>query len=395
MCITLSENLSNKNLKILKKAKTIKINVNEAIADGNSIQLPCVAEYQGERITSLEYVWDKKTKDGVVKRGITVSGHGLYGIPTLRDFDVLLGLQRVFISKKTKDGIVELKTEDIRDDDLMIDFTIHELALEIGYVSPNRTVRDNLKQSIMTLVATSIFNTHEGGIYDIKTKSYVTNQMTAYHYLESSEGYETENNDGTINDVTKIKISRFFYDMILNDYKLFYNADTYRQIKNVMAKKIYLLALQWKGKNDYTVMHMNTLIDRVPIVQDKQKYRKQYIKKALKILDDEGVVRIIYDKNDPDKVWFWFKEPEEGKGIPTYFMNEFNSYPDTIQGFMDYGFTAEETLKYIDIQKLKHIQAILRFIKVKETYESFDAKEMIIDYVINEKRVAEKYYNKG
>jgi hypothetical protein len=179
----------NTNVVVKGTAKIFRYNAGtESIVDGNASQLPFIAEYKGERKTSLEYIWATKGVNGELhKRGMMVSGHGIYGVPTLFDYDVLVALEDIFINKKTENGFCELKTLDIVDDDLQIEFNINELAREMGYVSPNNLVRTNVKRSIRILLATTIFSMYEGGIYDIRNKKYISNSEIGYHYLESME----------------------------------------------------------------------------------------------------------------------------------------------------------------------------------------------------------------
>ena len=169
------------SVKVLGTANTFKYNVEtDAIIDGNSVQqLIFVKEYKGERKTMMDYTWYGKDENGnVAKRGIRVSGHGEYGIPTLAEYSVYSALQRLFIQQKTVRGVCELKYDDYDDEYLTINFNITELAKEMGYAStPSKTTRDKLKKSIEILLATTLFSTHEGGLYDIREKKYIKTNL--------------------------------------------------------------------------------------------------------------------------------------------------------------------------------------------------------------------------
>ena len=130
-------------------------------------------------------------------------------------------LQRLFIQQKTVRGVCELKYDDYDDEYLTINFNITELAKEMGYAStPSKTTRDKLKKSIEILLATTLFSTHEGGLYDIREKKYIkTNLINGFHLLESINAIEDENEI-----YTKVKLSEYTYNQIVNDFKLFYKA---------------------------------------------------------------------------------------------------------------------------------------------------------------------------
>lgn len=389
------DKLFTDNLKIVNTAKVLKLNMNESVIDSNSVQLPCIAEYRGKRITMLEYTWTTKTEGKPVKRGIKVSGHGEHGIPTLRELDVLIALENLFINKYTYDGLVQLKTENITEDDLTIDFTINQLAKELGYKSPNNNVRNSIKKSIEILVATTISNLYEGGIYDVKRKEYIKNPHVMYHYLESYGGYDVEDENGEtiVVDVTKIKISKFFYDMIVNDYKLFYDRLQYKKTKNLTARKIYLMALQWMGKNDFAFANISTLIQRVPMAQSEPKYQKQYIKSALKNIEEKGLLKVVYDKTNPDKVYL-IKPNIDFNENGLYHLNKFNSYDEVVEGLQEFGLLALEIPMYFDIEKIAYVQALLRYGNTLKMYgKIIHPKQWIIDYLISYHPIDNKYYS--
>lgn len=389
------DELFSNNLKIINTAKVLKLNMNESVIDSNSVQLPCIAEYRGKRITMLEYTWTTKTEGKPIKRGIKVSGHGEYGIPTLRELDVLIALENIFINKNIYDGMVQLKTEDITEDDLTINFTINQLAKELGYKSPNNNVRDSIKKSIEILVSTTISNLYEGGIYDVKTKQYIKNPKIMYHYLESYGGYdiEDENGETVVVDVTKIKISKFFYDMIVNDYKLFYDRLQYKKTKNLTARKIYLMALQWMGKNDFAFANISTLIQRVPMAQAEPKYQKQYIKNALKNIEEKGLLKIVYDKSNADKVYL-IKPNVDFNENGLYYLNKFNTYNEVIEGLEEFGLLALEISMLFDIEKISYVQALLRYGNTLKRYNKINnPKQWITDYLQRNHPIESKYYS--
>ena len=349
-------------IEIKGTAKIFKYNAKfEGIVEGNTVQYPFIAEYKGERKTAMDYTWHTKDKDGkLCKRGIFVSGHGQYGIPTLYDADILITLQDIFFQKKTMNGVCELKTKDLTEDDLKIDFSINELAREMGYSLPvcNKT-RESIKKSIETLVATTIFSRYEGGIYDITNKKYISNTKIGYHYIEGYESGSIKDGEEEIFDVTRIKLSMFTYTQIINNFKLFYDKAKYRKPKNKMSRKIYNMVLQWKGDKDVSWVSMEKIMERIPMIESQERYRKRYIKNALKELHDNKVVKISY-KNE--LICFDFRNNFDKKQL----LNKYNSYAEIRETFIIMGFDLYDMDKYLDLEKVRYIQALLRYLDAQQ-----------------------------
>lgn len=384
---------NNTNLIIKNTAKVFKYNAGvESIVDGNTVQLPFIAEYKGDRKTALEYIWHTKDLDGTAhKRGIMVSGHGEYGVPTLYDYDVYVALQDIFINKNSRNGICELKQEDITDDDLSIQFTINELAREMGYKSPSNPIRENLKKSIRTLLATTIFSMYEGGIYDINKKKYIINREQGYHYLEEANGFKITNDEGEDEvDITKIKLSRFTYNQILNDYKLFYNRESYMKVKNRMAKKVYHILLQWKGNKDKLYVSLDKIVEKIPMIESERRYQKRYIKDALKKLSDNDVIKVTFDNKDKNLLCCDFTNGRSDIKL----LEKYNKYDDIKNYLYSIGFSFLEIDEYASPEKIRHLQAILRYIndRNKDKMGAEKVKKYIIT-ALNNPLIDKKYYN--
>lgn len=386
------------NMSIKKMAKVIKLNLGyEGINEGNTVQTPFIAEYMGERITGIEYSWTAKNGKENIKRGMFVSGHGEYGVPTLRESEVLSSLQNIFASKKTKNGICELKTENILDDDLYIEYTINELAKDLGYIGHiSNNIRENIKKSVEMLVASTIFNRYEGGLYDVRRKQYIKNPTLAYHYLESIEGYETidENNGSTI-DVTKIKLSRFIYDSLASNYNIFYNKNDVNKTRNLTARKLYKMVLQWSGNKDFSWAMIDTLVEKLPMKQKLDKYKKQNVRKVLGILNDKGMCKIVYDKYNEDKVYFVFKE-NVNIDDDINLHSKYNTFKEIQDGMRLLGFLEIEIGSLLDknIESINYIRALLRYCEIRVKYEGIEnPKRYFESYLENKYPVDEKYYS--
>ena len=205
------------------------------------------------------------------------------------------------------------------------------------------------------------------------------------HLIESIGSVDITDINDEINNInyTKLRLSKFTYDQIVNDYKLFYDKDKYNKTKNLMAKKIYHLALQWKGDNDFSYANISTLAQRMPMVDVADKYKKRDIKKALKELNDKEIVKIKYDQENPDKVYFVFNEGGERP-------KKYNTYKEVVQRYTDMGFTEEEMDQYLDIQDIRYVQALLRYIDSKKKISN--AKKYLIKCINDKIEIPSKYF---
>lgn len=416
------------------KSKTIKLRSGESIMDGNSVQMPFLAPYRVsknpetgalEPLTYVEYQWTSIENGVEVTRGINVNGHGKLGVPTLKDKEVLRALQDIYIWDKMENGVLELETDPnkIKDDDLFIDFkTIDNIATSIGYDKISGQQRKSIKESIERLVATTVFNTHSGGLYDPIQKKYITNSKESYRFLEGMKDYTVydcdnclyangckKDFDNCINpdkktDVTKIKMSKFLYLTIANNYRLYYDNENAKKIKNLIARNIYMISRKWLGDGYISRANIQKYIDRIPMNAKKEKHRKQAIKEGVDLLNEYDFVETSIDGDlititHLDKMPTAFKNNKNNKKdkIPTdnsYLKDRFNKYSEFRQGFIELGFKEGELDNYIDMQKITYQTALLRYVTLKCKYDSkIDGKEYYINCFNKNLDIDKKYYS--
>jgi hypothetical protein len=412
------------------KRKVIKLRDSESVMEGNSVQMPFIAPYRGDIITSLEYKWNVIENGVEITRGIEVSGHGKLGVPTLKDKEVLRALQDIYIRSKVDKGVLELETDKIKikEEDLMIDFgTVDNIAKAMGYTSTSGQQRQSIKESIERLVATTVFSKHSGGIYDITTKKYITDSKISFRYLDNMQNYTIYDCDNCLFlhgcnkntgkcldeknkriDITKIKMSEFLYLSIANNYRLYYDKDRTNEIKNLIAKNIYLISRKWIGNGYVSVANIQKYTDRLPVNAQKLKHRKQKIKDAITILDGYDFVEAKIE-NDIVTIKHLDKKATSYGEIAldkietkenSYMRDRFNKYSDFDETLRnEFKFTSDDFDKYIDMQKIEHLKAMLRATLIKYNYEKdLDIKEYYTNWIkkCNEKgyKIDEKYYNK-
>lgn len=384
------------------KRKTIKLRSGESIMDGNSVQMPFLAPYRGEPLTYVEYEWTAVENGVEIKRGLNVNGHGKLGVPTLKDKEVLRALQDIYIWSKIENGVLELETDSskVTEDDLMIDFeSIDKIATEMGYDKISGQQRKAIKESIERLVATTVFNTHSGGLYDPIQKRYITDSKESYRYLEGMKDYTVYDCDNCLymngcnknfnecqspnkrTDVTKIKMSMFFYLSIANNYRLYYSKDKTKEIKNLIARNIYMISRKWLGNGYISRANIKKYMDRLPMNAKQEKHRKQAVKEGVAILDGYDFVE-AYVENDVVTIIHLDKKPTDLIGenysdkIPTedttYFKDRYKTFSDFKVGLLDIGFTDKEFECIVDehIQRINYLQALLRYVMLKCSYDS-------------------------
>lgn len=411
------------------KKKTIKLRDSESIMEGNSVQMPFIAPYRGETITSLEYKWTVVENGVEITRGIEVSGHGKLGVPTLKDKEVLRALQDIYIHSKVQKGVLELEIDrtKITEEDLMIDFgTIDNIAKAMGYESISGQQRKSIKESIERLVATTVFSMHSGGIYDVTSKKYITDSKISFRYLDNMQDYTVYDCDNCLylhgcnrntsncfdeknkrTDITKIKMSEFLYLSIANNYRLYYDRDRANEIKNLIAKNIYLISRKWIGDGYVSIANIQRYVDRLPVNAQKLKHRKQKIKDAIDILDKYDFIDAKIE-NDIVKIKHLDKKATDINELAldkietedtSYLKDRFNRYSDFDKTLREeLNFTNDDFDKYIDMQKIEHLKAMLRATFIKSKYDKdLNLKEYYTNWInkCNSKgyKIDKKYYN--
>lgn len=418
------------------KTKLIKLRNGESIMDGNSVQTPFLAPYRITKdkdgklspITFVEYEWTAIENGVEIKRGIEVNGHGKLGVPTLKDKETLRALQDIYVWSKIDKGILDLETDEnkVIEKDLMIDFvSIDNIATALGYTNISGQQRKTIKESIERLVGTTISSKHHGGLYDPIKKRYITDSKKTFSYLDGMENYteydcdnclyingchkNTENclnEENQMRDVTKIKMSMFLYLSIANNYRLYYNRDKANEIKNLIAKNIYLISRKWLGDGYISRANIQKYMDRIPMNAKQEKHRKQAIKEGVDILNEYDFVEASIEK-DIIKVVHLDKKPTKFKEValdklPTkdnsYFKDKYCTFSELRQGLLEIGITELEFNSIVDsnIEKIEYFKALLRYVMLKHMYNNdLDAREYFLNCWYREggTPIDKKYYN--
>jgi virulence-associated protein VapD len=150
--------------------------------------------------------------------------------------------------------------------------------------------------------------------------------------------------------------------------------------------------LQWKGDKDVLWVNINTIIERIPMIEDEKRYQKRYIKKALKMLNDKNVINIIFDNKNKDLVCCDFT----GGKFNEELKNKFKQFSEIKEFLYSVGFNFVEIDKYLsddNIQNIRQIQALLRYIIDRNKQKTDkNIKNYIIKALENPRQLDSKYY---
>lgn len=427
--------MSKSFVSVKGKKKVIKLRSGESIMDGNSVQTPFLAPYRItknketgdlEPLTYVEYTWTAIENGVEIQRGLNVNGHGKLGVPTLKDKEVLRALQDIYIWSKIDKGVLRLETDPskVTEEDLMIDFiSIDNIATAMGYKRISGQQRQSIRDSIERLVATTVFNTHKGGLYDPVKKRYITDSKVSYKYLDGMEDYIEYDCDNCIylnschantkncineenkkTNVTKIKMSMFLYLSIANNYRLYYDRDRANEIKNLIAKNIYLISRKWIGDGYISKANIKKYIDRIPMNAKQEKHRKQAIKDSVALLNEydfveasikNDIITVIHLDKKPTKILNTDTDKIATKDT-TYFKNKYNTFSELREELLSIGLTELEFNNIVDqnIEQIEYIKALLRYVIIKSRYNSdLEPNEYFVNCWNKHIPLDKKYFN--
>lgn len=393
--------------------KTIKLKKNEYLFDLNSLFLPFIPEYDTSKglVTELKVPLDD---DSVIK--VTSP---TYGVPTLYDKDVLLALQRIMLKQNTnlqRKFKIKKSIDDLQESDRTIGpISIESIAKEMGY-EKEPSVDTKYK------ICTSIKRMHEASYVTTKSRIYVKKHDTflmkaeeGIHLIDNYNIIEYSNDEKEIRakKATKKATNKKYIDkkaaifdgyikMIINsttfksiilDQYVFYNWNEAKEIKNLTARHIYLLALKLAGTSKQCYISISKLLKYLPMKPGKElKRQKQAIKYALSKLEDTKKCTIGFMNNDVYSFSFANTKPKT-IAEPNYMKDKFNSFGEMIEGFISLGLTREEAIE-LDLQKISYYQALLRYVTVINSYgEIENTRSYILKCLKNERSVPAQYYN--
>ena len=278
---------SNKRInKIMTaKRKTININATEGIIEGSLVDMPFITcKKTNEIINVVNYNW---LDSNGIQHGVEIVG-GKYGIPTTEEFDVLIALLKIFATNnKIEFGeAVNEENYNINNPEMIITFSLNQIAREMGKKSFSSSVLNRIKQAIYTLKQTTISNRQAGALYDINNKKYLESSEKLFSIIEEANFYSLQaHKKSPKKDLNSVRLGKFFYQSIKGGYFKYINYDTYKQLKNGVAKRIFLCLTKWRNNKLYITLKYDTLYSRIPLEDDiPKKQKKATLKRACNAL---------------------------------------------------------------------------------------------------------------
>lgn len=398
---------------IIDNCKTITLTTNEYIFDVNTLFLPFLTEYKGNKIQKIE------VQQGESK--ISILGSSDYGVPTVYDKLTLTALQRIFFKQRSINNSLYLKTENITEEDRTIEpVLVTHIAQEMGYsgnISMNVKARicDSIRRLSYTTYVSSSDRTFdhknqkflmraEEGTRLLKYKMItITEEEKAIRRkkarktgsnLERKKQY-TLQKEKVFEGSIQITFDEIVYKAMACDQILYYKTKQVEKIHNTFAKNIYMLILKLAGKSKEYKISFTKLLTYFPVKQEYSYARaKELTKRTLNKLEESQVCTISYLNNDV--IHFSFK-PKTKKKVNheyDYMTNKFCTFGEMLQGYIDLGLTYEEVLN-LNLQKQRYYEALVRYATIRNKYGNIaKPREFVLSYIENEFPIDKKYYSK-
>lgn len=409
------ENAESKTEIELEQNKVISLKTNEYIFDVNTLFLPFMPEYRGERINKIEVQQITQQK----KCNIVVRGDVELGVPTVYDKLTLAALQRIFIKQRMINGQLHLKKTKITTEDRTIQpITVTTLARELGYLGNiSANTKANICDSIRRLSFTTYVSSNDR-TFDHKNKEYIMKAEEGTHLIKykmltvseeekelrrrrgktksnnakSKEKYE-DTKERIFEGMVQIMLDEVVYKTMASDQILYYANKQIAKVKHPLSKSIYMLILKLAGNNKEYKISLNKLLTYFPMKPGHTEGKsKDLIKRALNKLSDSKVCTISYLKNDV--IHFSFKKGAKTVIKHDYMTNKFNTFGELLKGYMDLGLTQEEVFA-LNMQKQRYYEALVRYVTIKNFYNKIDnTRKYVLNYIENEYPIDEKYYSK-
>ena len=400
-----------------RQVKTITLKTNEYIFDVNSLFLPFMPEYRGEKVQIIEV--EQINSAGSNK--IEVRGDSELGVPTVYDKMTLTALQKIFIKQRSYNGKINFKTKNITEEDRIIKpITITELAREMGYkgnisVAVKASICDSIRRLSFTTYVSSNDRT-----YNHKDKEYLMKAEEGIHLLKykmltltdiekeirrKQSSYKKgkaenkkiylEQKERVFEGSVQIVLDDVVYRAMACEQILYYKDTPLSKIKHPYSKSIYMLALKMAGSSkEWKVSYKKLLTYFPPKPEMTYRRAKEIVNKALDRISESGVCRISYLKNDVVSFTFKDKENQNTKTGYDYMTDRFNTFGEMLQGYLDLGLTQEEVFGF-NMQKQRYYEALVRYATLRKHYGSIkDTREFVLKYIKNEYPIDDKYYTK-
>lgn len=351
------------------------------------------------------YKWQKKgEKEGqIISRGLEIVGSLKYGLLQFSDFEILMATSKAHYNLKGRNKI------EIQDKRYLfpreLEFTYSEVAKTMGYKNAGGSELRKIDIALKRMTEVTVWNTIDGGLYDVTNKKNITNVTNGYHIIDEYIAYrysdlkETGEKRKNYRDIKcKIKLNNFFYESMCKSYFKLFDYDMFKQIKKSIAKKIYLITHKWRGSNKKKrwFITYDVLFERIPIDENLPRFKKkEVVVNSCKELIELGYFEnVIYNKT---YIEFIFPHGVESS---TYLLDKYHVVSEIKISLKDnYGLSEDEISDYINIDKfslefINYISALMRYCDYKVVKTKIkDKKKYIIGGLVGKYDIPVQFYN--
>lgn len=391
-----------------KKRKPLEIKVEETIVELNLLILPLVPIGKSLDVGEVVVKWFDSENN---QHGIKISMPENINHLTIFDIKVLMTLLKIYSEYNT---VITYNIEkENYEMPMEIRFTKKMIVDRLKYKQCGGSITRKIDTSLDKLSSATISSMFNGGLYDVKSKKWITNSSIKYHIFDICETYNYRDvQEGEkrilgnhIKDTNRIIINRFFYDSLCSGYCRIINYDFLIKIKSDVAYRIYALLEGWFcDKRPFVYFKYETLYNRIPLPEIRTTSNKNRdIKNALEelvklyyidryIIKKGKGVYIIFDSSINDDVILNYKDKFYG-------LDKYNSYSDVVNALLNYGISANDIDLYVkDTTKesnLEYIKALLRYFDVAMRYDRIDKNP--VKYLLKGLQttydISQKYYS--
>ena len=271
-------------------SKTITIKSNQGFNENNLMCLP-IFSIKRNRVGKIKRIWYRNNQEVE----LTIIGGAEYGVPNIKDMDVLLALFKL-MTKHIDNKIIYEDINKPQNIPKVINFTYRSLSKEMGLRGFGNKTKERLEKSIRTLTETTIYSNlslrnQETGEYVIDFKGEesfrIIDKYKSYSISKRKKMKQNLLSPKEIEEVQSVEIGDFFYNNIMNNYFKLYDYNKYMLLNSGIAKKLLLILSTWShGYEKYITLAKLYDYIGIEISNDKDVY---YYNQKMKIALSELV----------------------------------------------------------------------------------------------------------
>lgn len=341
--------------------KTIIIKSNQGFNENNLMCLP-IFSLKREKINKLKRIWYR----GNEEVELTIIGSSEYGVPNIKDMDVLLALFKIMT--KHMDNIITF-SEPTKPNNIpkVINFTYRGLAKEMKLKGFGNKTKERLEKSIKSLTEATIYSNlslrnQETGEYVIdfngEESFRIINKYKSYSVTKRKKLKQNLLCAKDIEELQSVEIGDFFYNNMINNYFKLYDYNKYTKLSSGIAKKLLLILTTWShGYEKYITIQK--LYDYIGIDINKKSdiyYYNQKIKIALKELIEVNFIKDYTFNNDG--ITFVFNTTVKREKLK---LDKYTTVGEIIDRLSNIGVGIENISIYLNKDTISYIGALLRY----------------------------------